>query len=95
MRVTVFSDLLENFTYNYYLESNHNQTGCIVAPQQELVRLPSQPVKNWDTPQGPICRAYKVSLVKLMSSGRHKTHKSFQNKIHLNPFPGLPLPQMA
>ena len=39
MRKTVFSDLLENFTYNYYLESNHNQTGCVVAPQQELVRL--------------------------------------------------------
>ena len=38
MRKTVLSDFLENFTYNYYLESDQNRTGCIVAPQQELVR---------------------------------------------------------
>ena len=44
MRKTVLSDFLENFTYNYYLESDQNRTGCMVAPHQELVRTRMQSV---------------------------------------------------
>ena len=42
-RKTVLSDLLENFTFhNFYLEAEQNGTGCVVAPQQELVRTEIQ-----------------------------------------------------
>ena len=60
----------------------HLQLLLGVQPQPDWLhrRAPTRtgevaiPVKNWDTPEGPICTAYKVSLVKLMSSGRYKTH---------------------
>ena len=39
----MLSDLLENFTFhNFYLEAEQNGTGCVVAPQQELVRAEIQ-----------------------------------------------------
>ena len=51
MRKTVLSDFLENFTYNYYLESDQNRTGCIVAPQQELVRTEDGICDVWHSPR--------------------------------------------
>ena len=49
-RKTVLSDFLENFTYNYYLESDQNRTGCIVAPQQELVSTRTAICEVWHAP---------------------------------------------